>query len=256
MLRLNCVLLFLLVVVGMVDAAVIGTGDIIAIPQNVEGSGNGTLDLRMFSFSGAEIPNQSGSFNGDNGNNSLPNSGGADTSSFIESYVTTAGKLKDFYDLNFSPPGSINEIVLFLDLNETMGGAAINTLGKLDVILNPTTIQGNPNPVSSDVTSALQAGINQVYTGGSLIAYLNPQPAANLPVNSQGAGFADYAIYTGINPFSLNDNDVLLFNISMSVLSNGAEEIFLSGKYAPPDIPEPVTIVTLAWGGLMFLRRF
>ena len=184
--------------------------------------------------------------------------GGTDSQFFDESYVTTAGELKAFYNLNFLP-GSIYEIVLFLDLNETGGGIPINTLGKLDIILNPTSIQGNPDALG-DVSSVSQAAINQVYTGGSLLASLDPQPASNLPVNSQGAGFADYAIFTGINPFSLNDSDVLLFNISMSELNNGAEEIYLSGTYAATDIiivPEPGCLSLLVAGGLglAMLRR-
>ena len=234
-----------------VDASIIQTADIVAIPEHVTGSGNGTLDLRMFTFSGSEIPNTAGLFNGDNGNNALPQGGGADTSLFAESYVTTAGELKAFYNLNF-PPGSIHEIVLILDLNEVE--TLNNTLAKLDVVLNPTSIQGNPNPLG-DVSSAAQAGIQQVYTSGTKIAYLAPQPAANLPVNNQGAGFADYAIFTGIDPFGLNDSDVLLFNVSMSLLSNGAEDIFLSGTYAPSDIPEPATISLLALGGSLLAAR-
>ncbi|HEX5219819.1 MAG TPA: PEP-CTERM sorting domain-containing protein [Verrucomicrobiae bacterium] len=232
-------------------ADIITTNDIVPIPQRVAGSGNGTIENRMFTYSGAEIPNSAGLlFNGDNGNNTLPQGGGGDTMFFNESFVTTAGELKAFYNLNFLP-GTISELVLFLDLNETSGGAAINTLGKLDIILNPTTIQGNPNPFG-DVSSVSQAAINQVYTGGTLLSSLNPYPV-NLAVNSQGAGFADYAIFTGINPFSLNDSDVILFNISMSELSNGAEEIFLSGTYAASDIipvPEPGCLALLLTGGL------
>ncbi len=236
-----------------VHAAVIQTTNIVAIPQHASGSGNGTLDLRLFTFSGSEVHTTAGAFNGDNGNNTLPQGGGADTNSFAESYVTTAGELKAYYNLNF-PPGSIHQIMVLLDLNETGGGEPNNTLEKLDVVLNPTSIRGNPNPLG-DVSSNAQAAIDQVYTGGTTIAYLNPQPAANLPVNNQGAGFADYAIFTGIDPFVLNDNDVLLFNVSMSRLNNGAEEIFLSGTYAPSDLPEPAALSLLASFGLARLRR-
>jgi hypothetical protein len=234
------------------NAALIGTSQIVGIPSGVTGSGNGTLDLRMFTFSGSEIQNQSGSFNGDNGNHALPQGGGTDTNSFVESYVTTAKDLKSYFNLNF-PGNSINEIVLFLDLNETGGGAPNNTLARLDIVLNPTSIQGNPTP-TGDVTSAQQAAIDQVYTGGTLIANLNPQPAANIPVNNQGAGFADYAIYTGVNPFAFNDNDVLMFNISMNTLNSGAEEIFLSGSYAPADVPEPAAGCCLIALGMIASR--
>ena len=250
---------FLVAALGLVPdpvhASIIQTADIVAIQQHVTGSGNGTLDLRMFTFSGSEIPNEKGSFNGDNGNNNLPQGGGADIESFAESYVTTGGELKAFYNLNF-PPGSIHEIVLFLDLNETGGGEPNNTLAKLDIVLNPTSIQGNPDPLG-DVSSdgqASQAEINQVYIGGTTIANLNPQPAANLPVNNQGAGFADYAIFTGIDPFSLNDSDVLLFNVSMSILNDGAEELFLSGTYEMPE-PATMSLLLLIGAPLLALRR-
>jgi len=238
---------------GPAQAALIETADIMAIPAGVTGSGNGTLDLRMFTFSGSEITNVAEDFNGDNGNNTLPNSGGDDTNGFVESYVTTAGELKAFYILNF-PPDSVHEIMLCLDLNETGGGMPNNTLAKLDIVLNPTSIQGNPDPLG-DVLGVGQAAIDQVYTGGTIIANLDPEPAANLPVNSQGAGFADYAIFTGINPFDLNDSDVLLFNISMNTLNNGAEEIFLSGDYAPSDVPEPATLGLLVLGAITLVWR-
>jgi len=248
--------IFLLIVLSMVtvsSASNIQTADIVAIPSHLTGSGNGTLNLRMFTYSGSEIHNAAGLFNGDNANNTLPQGGGEDIHLFDESYVTTAGELKAYYNLNFQT-GSIHEIVLFLDLNESGINAELyNTLAKLDVVLNPT---GVPNPYLNDVSGGAQAAINQSYTGGTTIANLNPQPAANLPVNSEGAGFADYAIFTGIDPFTLNDSDVLLFNISMNTLDNGAEEIFLSGTYAPSDVivPEPATILLFSLG-LVVLRR-
>jgi hypothetical protein len=233
------------------------TSNIVAIPLHVVGSGNGTLDLRMFTYSGSEVANTVGSFNGDNGNTDLAHGGTLDRLEWAESYVTTAGDLKNYYRLNF-PTGAVNEVVLFLDLNETGGGSPTNTLRKLDIVLNPTSIQGNPNPIG-DVTSSTQNTINQIYSGGVKLASLNPEPADNIPVNSQGAGFADYAIYTGLNPFLFNDSDVLLFNVSMGDLSNGPEEIFLSGTYSGTDvfpIPEPSTgaLAGLAIGALLWAK--
>jgi hypothetical protein len=240
----------------------IGPSRIVAIPSGVTGSGNGTLDLRMATFSGSEIGNTAGSFNFDNGNNTLPQGGGADTSSFAESYVTTAGELQSSYNLNFGAtgPGQV-QLVLFLDLNETGNGQLNNTLAVLDIVLNPATIQGSPNP-SGDVSGVQQAAINQVFTGGTLLAELNPEPAANLPMNNQGAGWADYAIATGIDPFALNPSAVVLFNFSMNTLNNGAEEIFLSGEFAGSDIPglpgavpEPATALLLAAGLAVLAMR-
>ncbi len=241
------------IVAGPVHASPIETSDIMPTPQQVTGSGNGTLDLRMFTFSGSEIGNTTGSFNGDNGNNDLPKGGGADILSFAESYVTTGRELKAFYDLNFAN-GLVDEIVIMLDLNEAGGGTLNNTLVKLDIILNPATIQGNPD-ASGDVSSDEQADINQVYTGGTTVAYLDPEPADNLPLNNQGAGFADYAIFTGVDPFGLNDNDVVLFNVSISTLNNGAEEIFLSGIYEGRSLPEPAALAMLVIGGFALIHR-
>ena len=235
--------LALTLLIAPAGATTITPNEIVAIPSGVTGSGNGTLDLRMATFSGSEIQNSSGSFNFDNGNNMLPQGGGADVVSFEESYVTTAGELQAYYALNFgATAASGTQLVLFLDLNETGGGEPNNTLALLDIILNPATIQGNPDP-SLDVTSAEQAAINQVFTGGTVIAELDPEPAANIPLNSQGAGFADYAIATGIDPFTLEPSDVVLFNFSMSTLNNGAEEIFLSGTFAGSDIPGVPSII-------------
>jgi len=256
-------ILILLMVAPAGYAATIGPDRIVVIPSGTVGSGNGTLDLRMGTFSGSEVDNASGSHDYDNANTTLPQGGGADISSFAESYVITAGEVQDYYTLNFGAtgPGEI-QLVIFLDLNETGGGQPNNTLEKLDIILNPTSIQGNPD-ASLDVTGAQQAAINQVYTGGSVLAGLLPEPAGNIPVNAMGAGFADYAIATGIDPFSLNASDVLLFNFSMSLLNNGAEEIFLSGVFAGSDIPglppvpEPGTGLLMGLGliGLAAGRR-
>src|SRR5690349_12423489 len=88
-------------------------------------SRNPTPDLRPLTFSGGDIGNSKSGFNGADANNGMPQ--GNPDAQFAGAYVTTAGDLKAFYNLNFAP-NSITEILLFLDLNETGGGSALNSL--------------------------------------------------------------------------------------------------------------------------------
>lgn len=228
--------LLLSVVCTVFPAAICNAGPIgiLAIPSGVTSSGNGTLDLRMFTHSGGEIDNMSGTFDGDDANTTLQ-TGVGDMLSFSESYFTTVAELREFYELNF--PNPINEIVLFLDLNETGPGSPMNHLSLFEVISNPTGLPGSPDP-SLDLTGAQQALIGQTYSGGTLEAYLF-DPPENLPVVSNGGGFADHALFTGIDPYSLNASDTILFNISMNFLSNGPDKLFVSGTFAGSDIGVP-----------------
>lgn len=249
--RLFILILAVLALPAYAHADIITGDDIVSVSKGIIGSGNGTLDLRVATFSGSEITNESGSFNFDNGNNQLPQGGGADIEAFDESYVISGMELKSYFILNF-PDGSggslESEIVLFFDLSENREAAqATNNLTTLDIILNPMTIGSSPNPVNNDVTSDEQGAIDQVYTGGTVVAELE-NAVYNMPILNQGAGFADYGIFTGLDPYSLADEDVVLFNISMNSLNNGAEEIFLSGLYSSSDltaaaVPEPGSLI-------------
>ena len=247
----TCLLgVFLISLHNPVHANLILVTDVVPIEGNTVSSGNGSLDLRMFTFSGSTIGNDAAGFNGDNGNTNLPQGGGADTSQFAESYITTAGELQDFYVLNFSDGNggsTISELALFIDLNETGAEAqATNLLDRLDIVVNPDTVNGDPDP-SGDVTGAQQEAVQQLFTGGDTVASLDQQ--LNLPVVLQGAGFADYVVFTGVNIFELDEDDVVLFNISASSLNNGAEEIFISGTFAGVRaVPEPSSIFGWALG--------
>lgn len=233
--------------------------DIVFISQTFGSDGQGILDLELFNSQNGGTSNASGAFNGDNANNTLPKGGGAsDGDFFAESYVTTAGEIQQFLILNF-PNGNggstVSELLLLLDLNESGPGAAINNLDLLEIVLNPTLINTNPDP-ASDLTGAQQAAINQIYTGGTMLAEL--ESSVNVPIMAQGTGNADYAILTGINPFLLDPNDVVLFNFSMSSLSSGGEELFLSGTFSVNNIvvPEPFSGLVLAFAsGLALFRR-
>ena len=94
----------------MITPYEITASDIVAIPDNMpEGSGLGTLNLVLFAFN-SRANEQHGScsqtnscFNGDNSNSDIPTGTGPDpdTKHYEESYVTTVGKLRAFYDYQF-----------------------------------------------------------------------------------------------------------------------------------------------------------
>jgi hypothetical protein len=240
---------------SLAQAVLIAPGDVIAIPGSLTvPAGNGGLNLRMMTFAGGEVGNTDNTapaFNGDNGNNSLPNNSG--TSTFDAYYYTTVGEIQDFYNKYFSDGmgGSIvNEIVLMLDLSENGGAEATNNvLSKLDIWINPTVTGLNP---AGDLTSAQQAAILAGdVSGGTLAANLQTSLFVD---GGPGQGVANFAIFTNIDPFLLPATDRILFNVGMSGLSNGSEEIFLSNLVSGPDVLAAVPEASaFLYGGLISL---
>ena len=110
------------------------------------------------------------------------------------------------------------------------------------------------NPLGTDISSPLQNQTDAGYTGGTTIAQLDGPKI--LDVANQGAGWGDYGILTGIDPFdaAFSDDTRILFHWESSGHSSGDETIFLSGEYA---VPEPSMFVFLGLGalGLIFRRK-
>ena len=106
--------------------------------------------------------------------------------------------------------------------------------------------------LNNDISSAEQNSTGSSYTGGTLAAWLDTSPKI-LPLNVQGAGFADYIIFTGVDPFdsAYADSTRILFFWDSSDHDDGGETYFLSGSV----IPEPATLGLLLIGGLTLLRR-
>jgi hypothetical protein len=238
-----------------VSAATITNAHIVQIPENAVGSGNGTLDLILFTESGGGTQNSDGPFNGDNANTDLPTGSGHTTAD--ESYVTSIGELRDYYRLNF-PDGSsgstANQIVILVDVNQQGSGSSLEIhLDTLDIYRDYTATFGDArdNPSGNDINSSLQNSTNNSFGGGTPLAGLDG--TKELQYLHNGAGHADKAIFTGINPFNsgFDDSTRILFHWASSNHNDGGETVFLSGTFAAhdlsgPQIPEPSTFVLAA----------
>jgi hypothetical protein len=254
-----CAALFLNVMCAR--AGVITNAHIFAVPSSTIGSGNGTLDFILLTESSGGSTNSQGSFNADNANTDMPTGSGKTTAD--ESFITSFGELRDFYELNF-PNGSggstVNQIVVMVDVNETGGPQSIN-LNTFDIWLNASVTpvgETRNNPAGNDITSNDQNKTNATFTGGTLLASLDSTKV--LAQAAVGAGHPDRAIFTGINPFSLaySDTDRFLIHWSSSDHDNGGETIFLSGDVAPQDIPgapEPGALLLVSISAFGLLAR-
>lgn len=225
--------------------------------NNQVGSGNGTLDFLLFTESAGGSENSGGGFDGDDANTDMPTGAGSQTA--VESFITSIEEIRDFYILNFPDGGGgseINEIVLFLDMNEITGQPTF-ALNDLTILKDYTANFGDDrdNPAGTDISSALQNSTDTGYTGGTILAQLDGPKVLSL--NEQGAGFADYCINTKIDPFDpeLDGARLLFFWDSGSVAhphDDGGESIFLSGEFAQC-IPEPGTMALMGFGFLALL---
>jgi len=239
---------------SVAPADVIRDEDVIALTGNEVGSGNGTLDLILFTESAGGSGNSTAGFNGDDGCTDMPT--GSGTPSATESYVTSMGEVRDFFRLNY-PDGeggsTVHRIALFVDLNQT--GATNVVLNQLDLVIDYDASFGDDrdDPAAADVTSRLQNSTGAGFSGGTLLASLDGPKT--LPLNEQGGGWADYAIVIDVDPFdsAFTDQTRVLFHWSSTGHDDGGETIFLSGTHA--DVPEPAVLGLLAAGAGLLLRR-
>jgi hypothetical protein len=244
---------FLLVIFFGTARTHAGYEEIVPREGTYDGSGKGTLDFILFNKGGAGVnSNVDGDYNFDNANTDISGT------QYSGSVATSGAELKAFYTLNFGFVPN-QEIVIFLDLNET--GAAQdprNLLSVMDVIrADEDTKNSLPDPIDNDLTSAQQNAIDPTSVSGTTLASLDPSMTpAVLPLVSQGAGFADYAIFTGINPYSLAEDDVVVFNQKLSGLTNGTETKFLIGDFSAGDILPPAVVIVPSSLALMGVGIF
>lgn len=258
--------LFLMAPKGAEAVSIIDYGtDILAIPDPLPtGTGLGGLDFIFFEHSSGGADNKGKDdynnwHNYDDANTSMPTGG---TTTVNETFVTSMGEIKDFYNYWFEGQ-TINQIVLFLNINETGGNADI-LLSKLDIYVDYTTPNtgGTADPLNNEITSATQNGINDAFSGGILIATLGSGTPFSISQLYTGTGRPDYYILTGINPYSYSDATRFLIHWESSDHdSAGGETVYLSGDYnlipPPPNVPEPMTLSLFGLGllGLAGLRK-
>ncbi len=243
----TCAVCVILAQNGTIQADVITDADFYEIQGNELQSGNGLLDF--FFFDGATGENYSPGpppFDGDDSNADMPHGGEATA---VESYITSIGELRQFYTLNF-PEEYRHNIGLSLDINESDD----------DIILNALTVvvdydpfgDERDDPLSYDLESAVQDSTDATFSGGTTVAWLGSSPKTLVEYNP-GAGWADYLIWLGIDPFDVafTDSTRILFHWDSEGHSDGGETIFISGSF----IPEPASLSLLALGGLLLARR-
>ncbi|MGH7176117.1 MAG: hypothetical protein ACREJC_01945 [Tepidisphaeraceae bacterium] len=230
------------------------------VPVGTVGSGNGTLDYIFLTESAGGSTNSSGLFNGDNANTDMPTGNGHTTAN--ESYITSFGEIRAFYRLNF-PDGlggsTVDQIVVMLDINETGGAQTIN-LDVFQIVRNFTPFvpasDTRNDPLNNDIASSVQNGTNATFSGGTVLA--NTIATHVLGQVSIGAGHADHAIFTHINPFdpAYANSDRFLLHWESSGQDNGGETVFLSGEIGPHDlVPEPSALGITLMAGIALARR-
>ena len=201
----------------------------------LNGTGLGNYNVILFAGAAGGSGNDGGSVNVDNSNTSLP-SGGTSTSGSLY-WMTSIADLQAYYNQQFGA-GNVNNIVLFLDINETGAAGETVTINALNIYKNATTTPTNLNPTgTNDLTSAQQNSITG-YTGGTLLTQLANLSPQTLGQKTTGQGVDDWSIFTFIDPFdpAWLPSDTLLFNVMLSGLSAGAELVSISGELTACDI--------------------
>lgn len=234
---------------------VVTAGDftIVGLESGQVKSAVGGLDLILMTGQNGVgvLNNEFGALDIDDANSDLP-TGGVSTAD--ESYVTTIGEVRSFYEQMFGT-GEINRLVAFTDMQQAGGGSMQIEL--FEIVLNPTLPAG-VTPPAGDTPTSDQNAIAGGFSGGAVLASTAPDVVA--PVTLQaGSGWADWALISPIDPFdpAFQDDDVLLFHFVGSAFSAASETLFLSGSSKFGQVPEPAALGLLGLGlvGLGLLRR-
>ncbi len=139
------------------------------------------------------------------------------------------------------------------DLNQVTNDTDVQLqVLKIVIDFTPSFGDARDNPPANDIPSSLQNDTRAGFGGGTVASYLASD--VTVPLNVQGAGWADYIIDTKVDPFdpAYQGSTRILFHWESAGHTDGGETIFLSGTYA---VPEPATLALLAMSGPLLIRR-
>lgn len=144
-----------------------------------------------------------------------------------------------------------NVPVFYMDMNQVAGAQALTISGEV-MLIDPTT---RSVVHSWSLDSAYQPGDGSydpafpAVTTPEIPTLIGTSGTDYGPIDhSVGSGKADFIAFAPTMDLSRYDRDLLFVtNFSMGMLSDGFEEIFLTGLIVPPSqpVPEPSTIVLL-----------
>lgn len=230
-------ILFGLIIAGLFSPAMLGVAEATTITNGSykfesldsapNGTGLGSYNLILFANSAGGSGNSSGNVNVDDSNRLLPTGNVSSSDSLF--WMTSIGDLRAFYDLQFGGAANVNNIVLFLDVNEEGTGSNPIILETLTVYKNATTNPSSLFAANNDLASEDQESITG-QSNGSLLKQL--AGSQSLDQLATGGGSDDWAIFSFINPYdqAFLPSDTLLFNFKISGLDNGPESLSISGK--------------------------
>lgn len=192
------------------------------------GTGLGGYNVILFAHSEGGSENSSGAVNVDDANRLLATGNISSSDSLF--WMTSIGDLRAFYDVQFGGAANVNNILLFLDVNEEGSGSNPISLETLTIYKNASTNPNNLFPANNDLASEDQESITS-QSNGSLLSQLSNN-SLSLDQVATGGGSDDWAIFTFIDPCdaAFSPSDTLLFNFKISGLDNGPETLSISGK--------------------------
>ena len=232
--------------------------DIWQLVGNESGSGNGTLDVQMFTTNTND--NKGSGLDFDDTNNGFP--GGNQTTWFGGAYIISWGEIRLFFQTNFPDPTDPNlttakTLGITLDVNETGAPQTIQfdafTIYAWDQAAGPlfTTPDDRNDPANIDLEEAVQVTttIGEL-TAATKLAEIDGAYFIAAMTN-QGGGWGDAIVDTHLPLFDngYSGDDLFILWVASSLHDNGQDAVYLSGSVSHEDIiPEPATLSLLLLG--------